>query len=91
MLNTKDILNNMSWTEQKALKAIFNDWEEEQENILVVSKVTDGIGVSRSVAINAFKKLEFCEMISTRSLGIKGSYIKVLDPGFLQAVKALDI
>ncbi len=49
------------------------------EGYLVVSKVADRVGITRSVIVNALRKFESAGVIESRSLGMKGTYIKVLN------------
>ena len=50
------------------------------EGILVASKIADRSGITRSVIVNALRKLESASVIETRSLGMKGTRIKILNP-----------
>ena len=54
------------------------------EGIVVASRVADRVGVTRSVIVNALRKLESAGIIESRSLGMKGTFIKVLSPLFLE-------
>ena len=49
------------------------------EGILVASKVADRVGITRSVIVNALRKFESAGVIESRSSGMKGTYIKVLN------------
>ena len=51
----------------------------ENEGILVASKVADKVGITRSVIVNALRKFESAGVIESRSSGMKGTYIKVLN------------
>ena len=42
------------------------------------------VGVTRSVIVNALRKLESAGLIESRSLGMKGTYIKVLSSLFVE-------
>jgi transcriptional pleiotropic repressor len=48
--------------------------------------VADDAGVTRSVIVNALRKLESAGIIESRSLGMKGTYIKVLSPLFMEQI-----
>ena len=54
------------------------------EGVAVASKVADKVGVTRSVIVNALRKLESAGLIESRSLGMKGTYIKILSPLLLE-------
>ena len=49
------------------------------EGILVASKVADRMGITRSVIVNALRKLESAGVIEAKSSGMKGTYIKVMN------------
>ena len=57
---------------------IFDELEGE-EGILVASKIADRVGITRSVIVNALRKFESAGVIESRSSGMKGTYIKVLN------------
>ncbi|MBJ3788582.1 GTP-sensing pleiotropic transcriptional regulator CodY, partial [Bacillus sp. OA1] len=44
---------------------------------------------TRSVIVNALRKLESAGVIESRSLGMKGTYIKVLNDKFLHELAKL--
>ena len=49
------------------------------EGVLVASRIADRSGITRSVIVNALRKLESAGIIETRSLGMKGTHIKILN------------
>jgi transcriptional pleiotropic repressor len=51
--------------------------------------VADRVGVTRSVIVNALRKLESAGIIESRSLGMKGTFIKVLSPLFVEELGVL--
>ena len=48
------------------------------------------IGITRSVIVNALRKLESAGIIESRSLGMKGTYLKVLISDIFEEVKKRD-
>lgn len=74
----KSALSTLSFSEQEAIKHIFEELDG-NEGILVASKVADRVGITRSVIVNALRKFESAGVIESRSLGMKGTYIKVLN------------
>ena len=64
-----------------SLEAIIHIFEELDgtEGILVASKIADRVGITRSVIVNALRKFESAGVIESRSSGMKGTYIKVLN------------
>ena len=47
--------------------------------MLVASKIADKCDITRSVIVNALRKFESAGIIETRSSGMKGTYIKILN------------
>ena len=45
----------------------------------MASKIADLVGITRSVIVNALRKFESAVVIESRSSGMKGTYIKVLN------------
>ena len=60
-----------------------------KEGLLVASKIADRVGITRSVIVNALRKLESAGVIESRSLGMKGTYIKVLNEKLLTELEKL--
>ena len=59
------------------------------EGILVASKIADKAGITRSVVVNALRKFESAGVIESRSSGMKGTYIKVLNDAIYGELKNL--
>ncbi|MBE5963676.1 MAG: GTP-sensing pleiotropic transcriptional regulator CodY [Lachnospira sp.] len=74
----KAAINTLSFSELEAIKHIFEALEG-NEGILVASKVADKVGITRSVIVNALRKFESAGVIESRSSGMKGTYIKVVN------------
>lgn len=74
----KSAIGTLSFSEQDAIKHIFTELDG-NEGILVASKVADRVGITRSVIVNALRKFESAGIIESRSLGMKGTYIKILN------------
>ncbi|MGL4483356.1 MAG: GTP-sensing pleiotropic transcriptional regulator CodY [Anaerovoracaceae bacterium] len=74
----KQALFSLSYSETDAVKRVFAALDSE-EGILVASKIADNSGITRSVIVNAIRKLESAGVIESRSLGMKGTHIKVLN------------
>lgn len=78
-------INSLSYSELEAIEHIFEELDG-HEGLLVASKIADRVGITRSVIVNALRKLESAGVIESRSLGMKGTYIKVLNDKFLNAL-----
>ncbi len=74
----KSAINTLSYSELEAITHIFDELEG-KEGILVASKIADRVGITRSVIVNALRKFESAGVIESRSSGMKGTYIKVLN------------
>ena len=74
----KSALSTLSQSELEAIIHIFDELGG-MEGILVASKIADRIGITRSVIVNALRKFESAGVIESRSSGMKGTYIKVVN------------
>ena len=74
----KSAINTLSFSELEAIIHIFDEMDG-KEGILVASKIADRVGITRSVIVNALRKFESAGVIESRSSGMKGTYIKVLN------------
>lgn len=74
----KSAINTLSFSEMEAIIHIFDELDG-CEGILVASKIADRVGITRSVIVNALRKFESAGVIESRSSGMKGTYIKVLN------------
>ncbi|MDE6434341.1 MAG: GTP-sensing pleiotropic transcriptional regulator CodY [Lachnospiraceae bacterium] len=74
----KSAISTLSNSEQEAIVHVFDELSG-MEGILVASKIADRVGITRSVIVNALRKFESAGVIETRSSGMKGTYIKVLN------------
>ncbi|MFD2333184.1 GTP-sensing pleiotropic transcriptional regulator CodY [Cohnella sp. GCM10020058] len=75
-------VSSLSFSELEAVDQIFEELEG-KEGLLVASKIADRAGITRSVIVNALRKLESAGVIETRSLGMKGTYIRIMNPKLL--------
>lgn len=74
-------IGTLSYSELKAVQAIFEALDGD-EGRLTASSIADEIGITRSVIVNALRKLESAGIIESRSLGMKGTYLRVLNDRF---------
>ena len=68
----------LSYSEMEAMIHIFEELDG-TEGVLVASKIADNVGITRSVIVNALRKFESAGIIESRSSGMKGTYIRVLN------------
>ena len=81
-------LEVLSYSELEAVKYIFNEIEG-NEGFLVASKLAEEYKLTRSVIVNALRKLESAGVIDARSLGMKGTYIKILNDYLYEELAAI--
>lgn len=74
-------IGTLSYSEIEAVQQIFAELDGD-EGLLVASKIADRSGITRSVIVNALRKLESAGVIESRSLGMKGTRIKILNSRF---------
>jgi transcriptional pleiotropic repressor len=82
-------VGSLSFSELEAVEHIFDELSG-KEGLLVASKVADRVGITRSVIVNALRKLESAGVIETRSLGMKGTYIKILNDQLIDKIVKKD-
>jgi len=81
-------LGTLSYSELEAVRHIFEELSG-QEGLLVASKIADRVGITRSVIVNALRKFESAGVIESRSLGMKGTHIKILNDYLLDEIRKL--
>lgn len=74
----KSAISTLSFSELEAITHIFDELDG-SEGILVASRIADRVGITRSVIVNAHRKFESAGVIESRSSGMKGTYIKVIN------------
>ncbi|HHP50915.1 MAG TPA: GTP-sensing pleiotropic transcriptional regulator CodY [Moorella mulderi] len=81
-------LATLSYSELEAVEHIFSELNG-TEGILVASKIADRAGITRSVIVNALRKFESAGVIESKSLGMKGTYIRILNEHLLEELEKL--
>lgn len=76
-------IGTLSYSELEAMEHIFNELDG-SEGLLVASKIADRVGITRSVIVNALRKFESAGVIESRSLGMKGTHIKILNDKLME-------
>ena len=90
LTDIKSAINTLSFSEMDAVVHIFDELGG-LEGILVASKIADRVGITRSVIVNALRKFESAGIIESRSSGMKGTYIKVLNNMVFEEVDKIRI
>jgi transcriptional pleiotropic repressor len=81
-------IGTLSYSELEAIEHIFRELEG-NEGLLIASKIADKVGITRSVIVNALRKFESAGVIESRSLGMKGTHIKILNDKLLDELKKI--
>lgn len=84
----KSAISTLSSSELEAIKHIFEELDG-YEGILVASRIADRVGITRSVIVNALRKFESAGVIESRSSGMKGTYIKVINDVVFDELKTM--
>lgn len=79
-------IGTLSYSELEAVDHIFKELEG-NEGLLVASRIADRVGITRSVIVNALRKFESAGVIESRSLGMKGTHIKILNNKLIPELK----
>lgn len=83
-------LESLSYSELEAVEHIFAELEGD-EGLIVASKIADRAGITRSVIVNALRKFESAGVIESRSLGMKGTHIKILNDFLVEEINKINI
>lgn len=78
---------SLSYSEVEAIREILKNITN-NESVVVASKIADSLGITRSVIVNALRKFESAGIIESRSLGMKGTFIRVKNMHALEIVAA---
>lgn len=81
-------IGTLSYSELEAVEHIFKELEG-NEGLLIASKIADKVGITRSVIVNALRKFESAGVIESRSLGMKGTHIRILNEKLLEELKKI--
>ena len=84
----KSAISTLSYSELEAVICFFNKLNG-KEGIIVASKIADKAGITRSVIVNALRKLESAGVIESKSSGMKGTYIKVVNDVIFHELKKI--
>lgn len=84
----RSAISTLSFSELEAITHIFEELDG-NEGILVASKIADRVGITRSVIVNALRKFESAGVIESRSSGMKGTYIRVLNDVVFDELKKM--
>ncbi|MDA8443062.1 MAG: GTP-sensing pleiotropic transcriptional regulator CodY, partial [Peptococcaceae bacterium] len=83
-------MRTLSSSELEAVEHIFAELGG-TEGLLVASKIADRVGITRSVIVNALRKFESAGVIESKSLGMKGTFIRVLNDYLLDELEKIKV
>lgn len=81
-------ISTLSYSELQAMRHILAELGGD-EGLLVASRIADRVGITRSVIVNALRKFESAGVIESRSLGMKGTRIRVLNPFLGEEIRSV--
>ncbi|MBE3574391.1 MAG: hypothetical protein IMW99_02870 [Firmicutes bacterium] len=84
--SVRNALQALSFSELYALRHVLAAIPQ-GEGLIVASRIADSLQLTRSVIVTALRKLESAGLIHTRSLGMKGTYVRVLNPALNSALE----
>lgn len=76
------VVRTLTKLEGKAMLYILEELDGRTKGTLIASRLADQVGITRSVIVNALKKCESAGVIQTKSFGVKGTSIQVLNELF---------
>lgn len=82
----QNALQSLSFSEMEAVTEIFSNIDE-LETRINASQIASAKGITRSIIVNALRKLESARILESKSLGMKGTYIKVHSSALLKELK----
>ncbi len=78
---------SLSYSEVEAIREILKNINN-NESVVIASKIADSLGITRSVIVNALRKFESAGIIESRSLGMKGTFIRVKNTRALEIISS---
>ncbi len=78
-MDIKAAVKTLSKLEAQAMACVLDELGGARDGILVTSRLADKVGITRSVIVNALKKCESAGIIETKSSGMKGTNIHIVN------------
>jgi len=76
-------MESLSASEKESIGYIFKELDA-REGLLVASSVAKKYNITRSIIVNAIRKLEGAGIIESKSQGMRGTYLKVLNDALFE-------
>ncbi|MGN1318580.1 MAG: hypothetical protein ACI4VF_06145 [Lachnospirales bacterium] len=80
------VIGSLTVSEYKALVNVFKYFDK-NEGIVVISRIAKESKITRSIIVNAIKKIESAGIVDSRSLGMKGTKISVNNKYFISELR----
>lgn len=81
-------IHTLSSSELRAMRYVFKELQG-SDGTLVASKIAEKEGITRSIIVTGLKKLESAGVIESRSAGMKGTRVRILNPILIEELKNL--
>ncbi len=78
-MDIKAAVKTLSRLEAQAMVYVLDELGGARDGVLVTSRLADKVGITRSVIVNALKKCESAGIIETKSSGMKGTNIHIVN------------
>ena len=79
-------IKKLSYSERQSISIFLKGLKTPEGQVVVASRVATEAGFTRSVIVSAMRKLESAGLIETKSLGVKGTYVKVLNEKLIKEI-----
>lgn len=80
-------LAHLSHSEKLALKHILKEMKEKEAK-LIMRKLAKKAGVGQTCLVNVLKKLAGARILEVKSLGVKGTYLRIHDDSIMDMMRA---
>jgi transcriptional pleiotropic repressor len=91
-IQAKKAVGTLSFSEIRAVKAILKELENKKNNnIIIATDIARRGNITRSVIVTAIKKFESADIIYSKSLGMKGTYVKILNNHIFDAIEEINL
>lgn len=79
-------IHTLSSSELRAMRYVFEELQG-SDGTLVASKIAEKEGITRSIIVTGLKKLESAGVIESRSAGMKGTKVRILNPILIEELE----
>ena len=85
-------VETLSYSERKAAHAILQELASQGkcEGRLIASRIADEAKITRSVIVNALRKFESAGVIESKSLGMKGTFVRITNAYLMEKLPELE-